>query len=196
MTVDIQLPTRVQPCMGLCPLTVVLDMDETLMHTITSPVGTRSGIPADTILLRPHVHMFLARVCARYEVVLFTAGTEPYATTVMLVLDPSHQIKHRRFRQHTDEVLQGIHVKHVDLLGRDIRRVVLIDNSPFSFLGNPENGIPILSYRGDTNDTELLRVQTILTELEHVEDVRPVLTELYNLRTILSTGNPLDLKEF
>lgn len=41
-------------------------------------------------------------------------------------------------------------------LGRDMKGVVIIDNSPASYLFHPHHAVPIDSWFDDMNDTELL----------------------------------------
>lgn len=48
--------------------TLVLDLDETLVHYVEIP-GTQGKY-----LTRPHTHEFLKRMHAMYEVVIFTAA--------------------------------------------------------------------------------------------------------------------------
>ena len=42
-------------------------------------------------------------------------------------------------------------------LGRNMSDVIIIDNSVHSFMFQPENGLPILSWYDDLNDTELFK---------------------------------------
>lgn len=60
-------------------------------------------------------------------------------------------------------------------LGRAPTDVIIIDNSPLSFAFQPENGLPILSWYDDPEDTKLLELIPVLRLLSAVPDVRPVL---------------------
>lgn len=37
-------------------------------------------------------------------------------------------------------------------MGRDLRRTVLVDDTPLAFLHQPDNGVPVLGFRGDPDD--------------------------------------------
>ena len=40
-------------------------------------------------------------------------------------------------------------------LGRPMKDIIIVDNSPMSYLFQPENGVAILSWYDDKNDTKL-----------------------------------------
>ena len=60
-------------------------------------------------------------------------------------------------------------------LGRPMKDVFIIDNSPLSFAFQPENGMPILSWYDDRTDTKLIELIPVLQLLSEVPDVRPIL---------------------
>jgi RNA polymerase II subunit A small phosphatase-like protein len=56
-----------------------------------------------------------------------------------------------------------MHIKDLRiLLGRDLKNVILVDNSVHSFAYQVENGIPILPWYSDMGDTELLKLMDYL----------------------------------
>lgn len=63
-------------------------------------------------------------------------------------------------------------------LGRNIRDVILLDNSPISYLFQPENGMPIKNWYDDKSDTELSCYIPILEKLAYVNDVRHYLDDM------------------
>ena len=66
-------------------------------------------------------------------------------------------------------------MKDMARLGRSLSDVIIIDNSPLSFAFQPENGLPILSWYDDPNDTKLYELIPVLRLLSGVPDVRPIL---------------------
>ncbi len=62
-------------------------------------------------------------------------------------------------------------------LGRVMSQSIIIDNSPTSFMFQPELAIAIDSWFDDVNDTELDQLVPFLTELASADDVRPGLRE-------------------
>lgn len=71
-----------------------------------------------------------------------------------------------------------MYVKDLTLLGRDLRDVIIIDNSSTAYYFQPENALPIVSWYDDKNDTLLYDYIPFLRALSIVDDVRPILTKL------------------
>ena len=65
------------------------------------------------------------------------------------------------------------------------KRVVLVDNNPYSFLANPQNGVLVSNFYDDPKDDTLQAVIELLQELDTVEDVRPVLHGKFGLQDAL-----------
>ena len=84
------------------------------------------------------------------EVVLFTAGLEDYAKPIADALDNHHDTcfqDRRLYRPATVACDLYPCIKDLSRLGRDLRRTVLIDDTPLAFLKQPDNGIPIYGFR-------------------------------------------------
>jgi CTD small phosphatase-like protein 2 len=171
-------------------LTVVLDLDETLIHAELKPkLGfdevvklENDGVPLDVFIgRRPYLMEFLTQAAELFEVVAFTASHSVYADQVMNLLDPDRRLLRYRLSREACVMQSGIFVKDLRCLGRDLRHVVLVDNNPFSFMFQPYNGIPIASWFGDEADRDLESLLQILIQLSRVEDVRPILKESYDV---------------
>jgi len=155
----------------LKPYTLVLDLDETLVHY----VDTEEPYYA----IRPHTQEFLNQVSEFYEVVIFTAGVQEYADWVLNVLDKDKVFSARLYRQHTVPA-GNVFVKDLSLLGRDLKKVVIVDNVAENFELQNGNGILIRSWYGDQEDKALLDICFVLVEIAkcEVEDVRKALKSL------------------
>lgn len=68
--------------------------------------------------------------------------------------------------------VSGSYIKDLSRLGRNLARTVIVDNSPTSYMWNPENAIPSVSFIDDKSDTGLLKVLEILMYLKDSSDVR------------------------
>jgi len=161
-------PSKFRPGHENKPIyTLVLDMDETLIHF--EEVAGKGRF-----FVRPYAEKFLKEMSELYEIIVFTAGVQDYADKVLDILDPYKYINHRLYRHHITlkPSLTGI-VKDLSRLGRDLKKTIIIDNAPENFRLQEDNGIEILSWYNDPYDTELLQLMPFLTELvlNQVEDV-------------------------
>jgi len=167
---------------------LVLDLDETLVHSSFKPVDKYDFIiPVEIegttyqvyVAKRPGVDEFMKRVGELFEVVIFTASLSVYATPLLDRLDIHKVIDWRLFRESCTYV-QGTYVKDMCRMGRDMKRILIIDNSPHAFAFNPENAIPCESWFDDYEDVELYDLIPILTGLadESVEDIAAELESL------------------
>jgi len=162
--------------------TLVLDLDETLVHCWRGPRTNSPPAPPDlivhfdemsasvgSVLFRPFVSFFLDAAAQSFEIVVFTASQQVYADKVIDALDPTGvHIAHRLYRQHCTE-LRGAFFKELSLLGRPVRRCILVDNSPISVACNPDQGVLIRSWYGDQEDQELVELLSMLQELQGCE---------------------------
>ena len=62
-------------------------------------------------------------------------------------------------------------IKDMSLLGREIHKVVIIDNLEECFSFQPENGLLIATWTGDSQDKELERIAGILEKLARVASI-------------------------
>lgn len=68
---------------------------------------------------------------------------------------------------------------------RDLKDMILVDNSIISMAFNIDNGIPVAPfYRWTKNDEELLFLHSYLDELYHIEDIRDQNREKFKLQEI------------
>lgn len=166
--------------------TLVLDLDETLVHSSFRIVHS-----ADIVITveldgehhkvyvrkRPGVDNFLTQVAQLYEVVVYTASVAKYADPLLDMLDKERLVSWRLYREACTRQPTG-YIKDLSRLGRSLKDVIIIDNSPMCYALQPNNAIPIRTWREDPADRELLDLIPILYSLAIVEDIPMVLKQI------------------
>ncbi|PKA67091.1 Mitochondrial import inner membrane translocase subunit TIM50 [Apostasia shenzhenica] len=192
-------------------LTVVLDLDETLVcayETSNLPsvvrkqaiegglkcfelecisgendVEGKQKVNHVTVFERPGLREFLQKISEFAELVLFTAGLEGYARPLVDQIDVDNRFSRRFYRPATISTEYREHVKDLLCISRDLSRLVIVDNNPFSFLLQPLNGIPCVPFSaGQPHDEQLLGVVLpLLKQLSLQKDVRPALYKQFHM---------------
>lgn len=75
-----------------------------------------------------------------YECVLFTASLAKYADPVADLLDRWNVFRARLFRE-SCVFHRGNYVKDLNKLGRELEQIVIVDNSPASYIFHPDNAV-------------------------------------------------------
>lgn len=66
-------------------------------------------------------------------------------------------------------------LKDLSQLGRPIADTIILDNSPASYIFNPNNAVPVSSWFNDPHDAELTDLIPFLKDLTDVQDIRGIL---------------------
>ena len=152
------------------PYTLVLDLDETLIHFKANPNNEESG----TIRIRPYLYNFLEKIKKYYELVVFTAATQEYADPIINALEQKKKyFDYRLYRIHTI-IIDNDFVKDISKLGRDLSKIIIVDNMEQNYKLQKNNGITIRPFWGkDNEDSALIDLLEILIKIaERNLDVR------------------------
>lgn len=180
-TKSITLPKLEKKSQPIIKKTVVIDLDETLIHaspTTKKPDHIITKILPDgsslclKVSIRPYAKEFIRTVAYFAEVIIFTASVKTYADPIIDLLDPLRElIKLRLYRESCQMTSLG-YIKDLSILKKPLKDILIIDNLASSFAKQRENGILITSWYGDPNDTELLKLCKNIKRILSYEDLR------------------------
>jgi len=160
--------------------TLVLDLDETLIHASVTPISRPDHIVRLSdgtrfyVLKRPYLDEFLAQMSKLYELVILTAGEGEYATAVINQVDTGRHISYVLHRSHCTLPNSRKIIKDLSLLGRDLKDIVFIDNLEENFAKQRDNGLKILDFYSNKADEELKKFISFLEHVSQLDDVRPI----------------------
>lgn len=147
--------------------TLVLDLDETLIHSSFKPVASADfvieveverKIHKVFVVKRPGLIPFLYEMSQMFEVVLFTASLASYADKVIdeiekelrayeadliekkrgsMTSQPSDRYFSARLYRESCSFYMGAYVKDLKRLGREISNCIIVDNSPVCYSFQP-----------------------------------------------------------
>ena len=149
---------------------LVLDLDETLISFKLNPKEENKG----TIRFRPYLDSFLKKVKDKYELIVFTSGTQDYADPLEDAIEQEDKyFDARLYRQHTILCGKDI-VKDISRIGRPLDKIIIVENMPQNYRLQKENGILIKSFYGeDIYDNALTSLGDILMKIANeFNDVR------------------------
>jgi len=156
---------------------LVLDLDETLLHTIhvnNNDINKISQLSIKKNLLvqftserthmfvfyRPYLFDFLTNMQKKYNLFVYTNGTKSYADTILSALKcrMNHQFIRKCYSRNGNILLKYLdNVKEIDP-----NRTIIIDDSPIVWPNDSENVVQIYRFFGPENDEEYLEDDHLL----------------------------------
>lgn len=118
-------------------ITLVLDLDETLVYAREGPLYARPGLDE-----------FFKACAERCEVVVWTAGLRAYAQAIIRNIDKYNVVQHCVYRHNKWFTGQAGYRKDLAALGRPLDKVLIIENTPDCIRGYQQNGILVEDYEG------------------------------------------------
>ena len=141
------------------------------------------------IFVRNGAKTFLTEVSKYFEVGIFTASVKEYADAVINYLDPNKNlIKFRLYRNNCININDKFFIKDLRIIqGVDIKDIILLDNSIYSFTTQLNNGILVNSFFNDKNDIELYNVyEYLINYLLKADDVRTINEQFFSFEKLLN----------
>ena len=186
----------------------LFDLDETLVHCNNNEPGMNGDVvnvklPTNKIVkvglnIRKNWQNALDLIMNHYHVVIYTASHPSYADAVLDYMDKENKyFKYRLYRSHCIQCdVDGFkfYVKDLDTLDKyyNLKDIVIIDNSILSFAYHLYNGIPIVPFINQPNDTELMFTAHYLVSIANYDDLSLENKKHLNLDNLLSMAKILN----
>ena len=156
--------------------TLVLDLDETLV-CMKFPNNNNNGI----LHFRNGLFEFLDAIFPFYELISFTSATQIYSDSIIKQIESKKKyFSYNLYKEHT--IIYGKeYIKDITKIGRDLNKMIIVDNLGSNFRLNKENGILIYPFydENNKNDSALIELKKILILIYHknYNDIREGLKE-------------------
>ena len=157
---------------------MVLDLDETLI-LVKLLNNTNKGV----LHFRPYLFEFLNTLFPLYELILFTTSTPIYADRILNEIEfKKKYFSYKFYREHS--IIKGKElIKDISRIGRNMKKILIVDNNLSNFKVNQENGILIFPFYNEKNkDSSLLELKKILLKIyyKNYEDLREAIKDFKN----------------
>ena len=160
-----------------------LERGENSLKDDSESIDENNMVRTGIFLLRPYTKKFLRELKKYYEIVIFTAGTKEYSDKILNLIESNENlIDYRLSRNHLFSNKDGNVYKDLSLLGRDLSKVIIIDDKIDNYSKQKNNGLPINIWTNDINDTSLNDLIPLLKKIviNEVDDVRNIIKKLKN----------------
>lgn len=185
--------------------TLLLDLDETLIHSLSRGTPRSLGSSGSCHMIelkvnnvatlyyvykRPFCDFFLKEVSKWFDLQIFTASVREYADPIIdwlesdIVDHKTHaagnsQVFTKRYYRNDCSYRPGVgYIKDLSLFfpkSDDLKNVIILDNSPVSYALHEDNAVMIEGWINDQGDRDLLNLLPLLYSLSLCIDVRYVL---------------------
>ena len=130
---------------------LVLDLDETL-------ISYQKELAS--VILRPGLKEFLHRMKKIYELILFTSATHDYVDPIVNFIEKDEKyFDYILYRRHLSFDEKGEFFKNLNLLNRNCKKIIIVDDTEKNFKLHKSNGICIKPFFGN-NDNNILNMMT------------------------------------
>ena len=198
---------------------LLIDLDETLVHsefrskdnykaldlfTKTSKCLSKTFSYSDEnyvyymdVFFRPHLKDFLNEVSKYFDLAIFTAAMKGYADTILDFIDPNNKFfQFRLYRDACISIQNRLYIKDLRIIkDYDPMKVILMDNSLYSFMNQPSNGMLVNSFYTNHKDTQLISAKNFL--VNHIfpcDDIRKECEKWYHFTKLFYKGTSKEIQ--
>ena len=171
---------------------LILDLDETLIHATTTQLSSAPNFQVFKYLVykRPFLEDFLTTCNQFFDLAVWSSASDDYVKEIVENIFPENlplkfvwgrsrctpksqnQINEFGYYDGFDHYHYNKHLIKVKKQGYDLRRVLIVEDTPSKVANSYGNAIYIKEYKGEKEDNYLLLLSKYLLTLKDVENVR------------------------
>ena len=152
---------------------LVIDLDNTL-------IKFQQNI--SSVILRPGLKDFLHRMKKIYELILFTSAISDYVDPIVNFIEKDEKyFDFILYRKHLSYDEKGEAFKNLNLLNRNCKKIIIIDDSEKNFRLHKSNGICLKPFNGENDNVLNLLTQILIKirlDAEKSGDIRISLKQI------------------
>ncbi len=129
--------------------TLVLDLDNTL-------INYNDNNSNQSYIHRPGLISFLNTLKPIYELISFTNESKEYSNKLLKEIELSRKyFDYNLYKEH-NTLIDNKLVKDISKIGRDMKKIIIVDKSSDNIKSTPQNGILIKPYYGEVNKNDMV----------------------------------------
>ena len=144
--------------------TLILDLNKTLAFYNDGNISLRTGLFSFLSMIKPY-----------YELISFSCEPNDITDKIIKEIESNKKYFDYNFTREHSILYENTLVKDISLIGRDISKIIIVDDDENCFRLNKENGIKIGAFTGNNkNDNALFELKKILILIhkKSFDDVR------------------------
>jgi Dullard-like phosphatase family protein len=167
-------------------------------HSQTFSYSDENYIYYVDVFFRPHLKKFLKEVSKFFHLAIFTAAMKTYADIIIDYIDPKNEFfQFRLYRDACIPIQERLYIKDLRIIkDYDPMNVILMDNSLYSFMNQPSNGMLVNSFFTNHRDNQLISAKNFL--INHIypcDDIRKECEKWYHFTNLFYKGTSKEVKQ-
>ena len=147
------------------------------------------------IYFRPFLFDFLHEIKNYFDLAIFTASSKGYADAIINYIDPKNEFfKFRLYRDACIPIHKYLYIKDLRIIKNyNPKKIILMDNSLYSFINQPSNGMLIYSFYSNHKDNQLINAKNFLIKYIYPsKDLRVEIEKWFHFCELLGKKFPPD----
>ena len=148
---------------------LIFNLNETIIHNMNLPFG-------EYFFVRPGLFDLINKIHDMYEIIIFASEEKKVVYDIINKIDNKNFIDYILYKNHCIYE-DGNIIKKLELIGRDMKKIIYVDNSEISAKYNKKNLYKISSWYNNIFDEELIKLGKKLINIYDSETIEEDITQ-------------------